>query len=155
MWRSCQCRSAVSSWKLNGSNALFRIAQNLFVNSPKRCDTSRSAIYSFLNDVARMAPGPFPYNLVSTCGIVESQPPVVVGFATKASTHCLDNIARVAKQVNVTRLPQSFESDRGSRDLSLLICRITEICANRPPDPFKAKQRYRGRPRFSPTITQA
>jgi hypothetical protein len=77
-----------------------------------------------------MAGGPFPGDLMSVYGFVETRPPFVIGLAPEASVHCLYDITRIREESNLARLAQSFQTDGGGGNLGLLIGGLPEVAAN-------------------------
>jgi hypothetical protein len=131
--------------RICSSDAVYGIAQDFFSDDPLRSDATSGAIGGFLDYMSVVPARPFPYHFVSRYRFVESRPPVVVRLPSKAAAHRFNHVTRVGKQVDSTSLTERFESQCGRRDLSLLICGLTQIGADRAPYALITKQRYRSR----------
>ena len=105
-------------------------------------DTAGGIVGSFLQEMTGVSARPFPMNFVRACGAIESFPPRQICLASKATVHRFDNVTRVSKNTHLARLAQRFESNRGRRDLGLLIRRAAQILADRAPETFVPKQRH-------------
>ena len=144
---SGQSGSHTNYWKqgearlwLNRTHRVHRIAEYQLVNSSRGCDTARRIVGGFLEHVTDVSARPFPVNFVFAGGAIQTFPRRQIGFAAKTPVHRLHDVTRVSKQLDLARLAQRFESDRGRDDLRLLIRGATEILADRPPKSFVAKQ---------------
>src|SRR6185437_11354575 len=91
---------------------------------------ARGVVGSFLQHVSRVSAKPFPTDLVSRCGAIQTLPPRRIRLAPEAPVHRLDNVSRVGKKTDVARLFQRFEPDCRSGNFSLLVCSFAQILAN-------------------------
>src|SRR5205085_10899108 len=92
------------------------------------------AVRSLLYDMARVPLRPLPTDLVRTRSLVQSLPPFRIRLATKAPRHSLNDVARIRHNAHSTRLAQGFETERGCRNLRLLVRSLSQIFTHAAPN---------------------
>src|SRR4028118_233339 len=85
-------------------------------------------------------------------GVVQFLPPIEIRFFTKSAAHCFDDIARIAKHFNRTRLAQSVQTERCGCNFGLLIGRLAPKLTDGFPVSFKTEQRDGSRARIFPPV---
>ena len=64
----------------------------------------------FLQMMADVSTGPLPVDLMTICGSIKPSPPIEICLASKATTHCLHDVTRICKEIDLARFAQRFQS---------------------------------------------
>src|ERR1044072_4172350 len=127
----------------NAANLVFGVTQNRLFGLTCGGNSARSVVGGFLEHVSRVSASPFPADLVSRRGAIQSLPPRQISLAPEAPVHRLNNVSRIGKNADLARMPQRFQPDCGRGNFRLLVCFFAEIFAKCLPVAFVAEQRHR------------
>src|SRR5437870_4272300 len=78
--------------RLNDANLIDCVLKHSRLDMSQRGDLARSLVCRFLNHMPGMTLRPLPLNFMARAGFIQTLPPIVIGFAAKSSSHCLDHV---------------------------------------------------------------
>jgi hypothetical protein len=106
----------------NAANLVFGVTQDRLFCLAGGGNSARGVVGSFLEHVSRVSASPFPTDLVSRRGAIQTLPPGQISLAPEAPIHSFDNVPGVSKKTDLAWLGQLLEPDRCGSNFSLLVC---------------------------------